>query len=336
MSPGILHEPDLGTLDLLGRVPIPLRRQFKDDIERTSARHLEATGRKISSCLLLGCEWYRPFDRLCQSSSDDERPGLVVSTLQDDLLEPTLLRTYGGSPAPRRPRHPALTDAGLVDATGTFHTFAVVPFVFLVDAGRLQGRPVPRTWSDLLHPMWHDEIVFGGWRPGEQGPFLEYNSFLLLSLFAEFGTDGMGAFASNVRNLVHNVRTARTMGTGDETVGCIAILPWLHAELSPRRQRVRVIWPDDGALAMPIVYMLKPSCAQRVASLVDYLTGDALARAWGRSCYPSAFADWPADARLKWHGWSYVFERDLPKETERAAELFFSRWTDPGSLRQCA
>jgi ABC-type Fe3+ transport system substrate-binding protein len=284
----------------------------------------------------MGCEWYRPFDRLRQSRCDEERPALVVSTLQDDLVEPRLLAAYGGSPAPRRARHPLLTEGGLVDPTGTFHTFAVVPFVFLVDTARLQGRPVPRTWGDLLHPSWHDEIVFGGWRPRNQGPYLEYNSFLLLSLWAEFGASGLAAFSANVRGLVHNIQTARTMGTGDDTVGSIAILPWLHAELSPRRPRVRVIWPEDGALAMPIVYMLKASRADRVAPLVEYLTGGDLARAWGRSCYPSAFAEWPAGARLKWHGWSYVFERNLSKENHRAAALFFSRRKDAGELRRCA
>ena len=51
--------PDLGRLDFLGRMPIPLRRPFKAGLDRTVAAHQAATGTRLECCFLGGGEWYR-------------------------------------------------------------------------------------------------------------------------------------------------------------------------------------------------------------------------------------------------------------------------------------
>ncbi len=58
--------------------------------------------------------------------------------------------------------------------------FAVAPFVLLVDRDRLDGRPVPRRWADLMDPIYRDQVVFSGWcREGERR-YRQVNTFFLL------------------------------------------------------------------------------------------------------------------------------------------------------------
>ena len=326
----VRHIPVHARLDFLGRMPIPLRRAFKAGLDQTTAAHRQTSGEPLRCCFLSGAEWYRPFDTL-SSNPVDALPGMLVSTFYHDILKPELLAHYtpdaGYVP---RPAHPACAAAGLDDPLGIFRTFAVIPFVFLVDEKRLRGRPAPQAWSDLLDPMWSDDIVFGGWRPNQQSAYQDYNSYLLLCLHREFGDAGLAAFAGNVRHLQHNIRTATQAGSNSREVGAIAILPWLQAELCPRRERTRVVWPVDGALAMPIGYLVKTGQESRVQPLIDYVDGEELGQVLSRNCYPptrpQAADAFPTGARLKWPGWDTVRQNDMAVASRLAAEVFFAAW----------
>ncbi|EXJ13510.1 ABC transporter substrate-binding protein [Imhoffiella purpurea] len=335
-------QSDLGRLDLLGRLPIPLRRPFKAGLDRTVIAHRRATGTELECRFLSGAEWYSPFDGLAGAPDAEALPGMLVTTLYQDILVPRLLAHY--TPAPERrpasPCHPSCLDGGLMDPFGIFRTFSVIPFVFLVDERRLKGRPAPRTWSDLLHPRWTDDIVFGGWRPNDRVPYQDYNAYLLLCLAEEFGRTGLEAFAGNVRHLQHNIRTATQAGSNSAGVGAVSVLPWLQAVLCPRRDRTRVVWPEDGALAMPIGYLVKPDAEARLAPLIDYVTGLEWGAALTRNCYPptnpavpNAF---PPGARLKWPGWDYCRAHDLGAETDRASQCFFDAWYGRMEVRACS
>ncbi|MDR3395049.1 MAG: ABC transporter substrate-binding protein [Parasulfuritortus sp.] len=331
--------PDTRHLDFLGRMPIPLRRAFKAGLDRTVADHRAATGVNLDCSFLSGAEWYKPFDALA-TANEEHLPGMLVTTFHHDILAPGLLARYAPGPSARQPNfHPACTAAGLPDPEGVFRLFAAIPFVFLVDEKRLKGRPAPRAWDDLLDPIWTDDIVFGGWRPNGQVPYQDYNSYLLLSLRREYGDDGLAAFAVNVRHLQHNIRTATQAGSNSRDVGAIAILPWLQAELSPRRERIRVVWPEDGALTMPIGYLVKPEAETRLWQLADYVSGVELGRTLVRNCYPPSNpaipGAFPAGAKLKWPGWDYARTHDLATESKRAADKFFTAWNEAHEVREC-
>lgn len=329
----------LGALDLLGRMPIPLRRAFKNGIDQTISTHRRHSGQSLHCCCLGGGEWYSPFDTLATESDPQRLPGMLVSTIYQDILSPRLWQHYAptaqSTPAPAL--HPACHAAGLADPQGVFRVFSVIPFVWLVDQRRLKGRKPPRVWEDLFDPCWRNEIVFGGWRPNHHVPYQDYNAYLLLALYHEYGADGVRAFARNVRQLQHNVRTATQSGSNSREVGTIAVLPWLQAELCPRRDRTHVLWPQDGALAMPIGFMLQAAATARLQPLVDYLYGQSLGQVLARNCYPPTTLGitgaFPAAARLKWPGWDYFQRSDFVAEQQHAAELFFTTHLQP--VEQC-
>lgn len=325
-----LPTPDeLGSLDLLGRMPIPLRRAFKSGIDKTVVQHRKASDLSLKCCCLGGGEWYSPFDTLATEPDATRLPGMLVSTIYQDILSPSLLHHYAPNTQsrPMPAMHPACIEAGLADPLGVFRVFSAIPFVWLVDQRRLKGRKPPRVWADLFDPCWAGDIVFGGWRPNTQVPYQDFNAYLLLSLFREYGAAGLEAFAANVRQLQHNVRTATQTGSNSREVGTIAILPWLQAELCPRRDRTTVIWPEDGALVMPIGFMIQAEAEQRLSPLLDYLNGPDLGAVLGRNCYPSTHAAmqaFPEHARLKWLGWEFFHQQNFTAEQQQAAELFFA------------
>lgn len=310
----------LDRLDLLARVPIPLRRPFKLALEPVAARH------GLEVCALMGGEWYAPFDALMRPGAT--RPGLVVTPWSPEKLCDHLVGTAEAIALPKSAAHPACAD--LLDPLGAFTVFAAIPLVFLVDHEKLGSRPPPRQWSDLLAPAYGGDVVFGGWRRHAGVPFTDYNQFLLLCLAEEFGAEGVRAFAAAVKGLRHNVVSARTAGSGHVDTAAVTVLPWLQAEMAPRRDRVSVIWPEDGAYAMPIGFVADPRRMDRLRPLVETLIGPELGRVLACNCYPPTTGAvpgaFPAATRLKWPGWERVRQGDMTERAAAAGRLFFESW----------
>jgi len=320
---GNAFRPALGSLDFLGRMPIPLRRPFRAGLERAT------TGHALTWSFLMGGEWDAPFDQILAAAALDQMPGMVLTHWAPDAVSARLLATYpGGGPRPSAGLAAPCDAAGLADPEGVFAPVAVIPLVFLVDHTRLGARPAPRRWSDLLGPLYRDDVVFGGWRPNDSVPFTDYNQTLLLGLFEAFGAEGLRAFAASVKTLRHNIVSCRTAGSGHAECGAVTVLPWLQAEMAPRRERVAVVWPEDGAMAMPIGFVSRPERRERLAPLIDFLQGPTLAAMLARNCYPAtrAGAGFPPGARLRWLGWDHVRGHDMAERARAAGRLFFDAW----------
>lgn len=315
--------PEVAGLDLLGRLPVPLRRPFKAVLDRVALCH------GLSACLLMGSEWYAPFAEL-PGLEADRMPGMVLSSWSTDLFSGPLADRLSGEAFhhPPAPQHPACVAAGLPDPAGAFSLLAVVPLVFLVDHRRLSGRPQPRCWSDLLNPIYAGDVVCGGWRPNGRVPYQDVNDFLLLCLLLELGAEGLRAFAANLRFLVPNIRTARIAGSNSAEGAAIAVMPWLQADISPRRDRVSVVWPEDGALAMPIGSFVRADRAERVRPLVEALHGPELARLLAANHYPptaagsaEGFDALPPGARLRWPGWERMRGAAVARQADLARRI---------------
>lgn len=327
--------PGSEVLDLLGRVPIPLRRSFAAGLERALAAQRARGGPELACRLLGGGQWQGSFAQLAGMPTE-RLPHMLVSHLGPEVATPRLLAHY----APASPRlagpacHPLCRQAGLPDPLGAFRLFAVVPFVFLVDRERLAGRPLPQAWPDLLEAHWAGDIVMGGQAPAPGQPLTEINDYLLMCLLAEHGPAGLRAYAANLGALEHNVRIARHFGSPGQGLGAVAVLPWLQAEMNPRRGRTQVVWPRDGALALPLGCLMAPGARERLAPLEAFLLGPDLAAQLARDCYPPAQAApgaFPSGARLKWPGWDLVRGQDLSRLTRQALEIFQAAWGQKGA-----
>jgi ABC-type Fe3+ transport system substrate-binding protein len=319
--------PHLAALDFLGRMPVPLRQGFAAGLDQAAAA---AGGRRI--CFVSGNEWYAPFDALAQTEATTGFPGMVLTPFTRDVLSNSFqkrLLAAGHAAVTHRALHPAA--ASLIDPAGLFSVFAVIPWVFLIDLRKLAHRPVPRRWVDLLDPVYNDQIVFGGWKRPSDGTYPDCNDFLLLHLYSRFGAAGLRAFADNTRAILHNTVASRLAGTNSPQGGAISIMPWMQADICPRRDRTAIIWPDDGAMTMPMGYSVASEQRERVRPLLDFICSDAYSAVLARNRYPAIWADGPqglpGGARLDWLGWDYTRTHDMTEETMTATRIFFAAWS---------
>ncbi|WP_051449001.1 ABC transporter substrate-binding protein [Tolumonas lignilytica] len=335
------------TPGFLGRVPVPLRQTFQADIERL-ANHYEAdTGKTLRYETCSGAEWFAPFKQLNQRTAPQNLPDMLCITGSADILSSPNLTHYRNDHAllAASAMHPAFAQSGLPDPQHIFHLFAAIPFVLLIDHEKLDGRPAPRRWADLLNPLYQSDIVFGGWKPDPGKPYTEFNRFLLLAIYRFFGSKGLHAFAQNVKDIQHHVVIARTAGTRSPQASAISILPWMQASMCPHRAHTEIIWPDDGALTMPLACLIQPKAITSLRPLIDYFYSAQWQQFLMQACYPPVMPTWctalPNDASFKWLGWDFVRENPMLQLSQTAATLFFNAWIPANRIpvkeyRQCS
>jgi len=329
-----------GKYDFMGHLPVPLKYTFKEGLERIQKKYFERTGKTLNCYFPMGGSGNEPFKILGRAKSANDLPGIVLSSAFDGLFGKKFLEKFADSgefrSCQKTPLPPIYADCGIKDPRNFFTVFSVAPIVILADIGKLKNLPRPRRWADLLNPIYRKKIIFGGWRKEGQKKFSEFNNFLLLNLYKDYGAESLKSLAQNTRNLLHYVYMSRIAGTA-ESEAAIYIMPWFLAGICPRRGKTEIIWPEDGALAFPTYLLIRNTESKRLGVLTRYLGGKKLGQYLNDNRYPSLNPDarspYPPGAKLKWIGWDYVYSNNVLKLMETASKIFFNHWRDPSPAK---
>lgn len=320
--------------DLLGTVPVPLRHRVRDGVAELVTGHHSAGGSPLQCCFPLGQGGHSPFDRLRFIRTLDDFPAMLVSCEHGNAFSRRFYHQHvaGGAFAACQPAPaaPVFADAGLIDRDGQIGVFAVAPFVLLVDRERLDGRPVPRRWADLMDPLYRDLVVFSGWRREGERRYRQVNTFLLLFIALRFGFDGLARMLRNVPALLHSAQMPRRAGTA-ASPGGIYVLPWSLADLCPRRTTTEVVWPEEGALAYPLWLTVKTAHAARLDVLLRHFYGPELADYLDHNRYPALCPGRrpavPPGARMTWPGWETIRDPATARTIKLVRDCFRERET---------
>jgi ABC-type Fe3+ transport system substrate-binding protein len=324
----------IGKHDFMGRIPVPLKYTFRDGFEKIIEKYRAKTGRDLVCYFPMGSGGNASLDAAVRAKDIGEFPGMLLSSAFDSAFENYFLEKYVKNgyfqSCQKTPLAQIYCDCAISDPLGAFTVYAVVPIVMLVDRKRLGLLPVPRYWRDILEPVYRKKIIFGGWRKNDHIPYSEFNNFLLLDLYRNYGPESLKAFAQNVKNLLHNVYMPRIAGTDSNLGAAIYILPWFLASICPRRENVSVVWPEDGALAYPLYFLAKKSELKRIKPLVEYVTGNDFGQYLSDNRYPSlnpeVVCPYSPAAKLKWVGWDYIYSNNVMEVMRLAAKTFFADW----------
>ena len=198
---------------------------------------------------------------------------------------------------------------GITDPDGHYTMLAMNLLVLVADRTRLGSRPVPQNWSDLLRPEYAKSIAIRGNR---DGTFCET---LLLSLFKDFGADGLSLLGRNVAWGWHPSQMVKSAGSGREDTPAICVMPLFFANTIKNRENVDIVWPVDGALVSPVTMLVKAEKREKLHKLISFLNGPEVAVICAGAAFPALHPGvdnrLPDNAVFKWIGWDYVKNHDL-------------------------
>jgi ABC-type Fe3+ transport system substrate-binding protein len=214
-----------------------------------------------------------------------------------------------------------LARRGFIDPKRRYTVLAINPMVMAADHTRLDGRPVPTRWADILRPEFERSV-------GAVGRGTSLNETLLLSLFKQFGRAGVERFGRAVAWAGHPAEMVTVAGRGLKQAPAVSIIDYFFAKMIKHQERVSIVWPDEGALAIPFVALAKAGKPGGLEEIGAFLTGKTFARICADAYFLPVRAGVPArlpgSLRLNWLGWDFLRGNDLDGLMEEIRTAFLS------------
>ena len=253
----------------------------------------------------------------------DAIPALTMAAGYNSLLDHTFQKrwvtTEHFAPRPWPQVNARLAPYGFADPLGLYRAIGVNVFVFVTDPARLAGRPVPDSWEALLSDAFIQDVVVCG--SGDKA-----SGSLMLHVQAHFGADGVRRLGRGVKAGRHPSQVIKHLGTGKPDCPAVAVMPYFFARLASLRNPAVVVWPRDGAAAMPFFLLVKRQAKDTTAAFATHLEGPEVGRICSGAFFPSLHPDVPCplpdEARLAWLGWDTIRNHDLGELRRQATEAF--------------
>lgn len=317
-------EPTGKKLHFLGYTYCPLKFTFKDCFEEVRQKYL-AGGGDFRHFVPSGCgEEDDPYrDKIWQVENIDDFPDITVAagfgdSFRQEFVDRFVQKGYFKSVAYEQ-INADFTAAGYEDPAGWYTPYSVLPVVMLVDRKKLGDLPVPRQWSDLLNPIYKNNIIIGA----SQGTIHED---LLLYIYKEHGAEGIAQLAANVKSGMHGAEMAKMAGIAGQQGAAIYVIAWLFAKACPRTEATTIIWPADGALITPMYLLVKETLREDLRTFVDFVMGPSYGQKSADNYFPVLHPQvdnkLPEQAGFKWLGWDYIRSHSLEDLKEHVVKIF--------------
>jgi SAM-dependent methyltransferase len=325
-------------VDFLGYAYCPVKQLFSDLCGKVLDGISESTGRAITSSLPAGCNLEDSWDGLHREKNIDAFPTMIASVSYGDFFADAFRRNHADA-GRFGARSPAVVAScfrrrEVIDPEGVYGIYAVCPLVMLVEPDLLEGRPLPRTLMDLCKSEYRGLICMSS----SHG---DVHDDSLAQLAQDGGIDAVKLFALNVERSLHGAEIARRAGTDHPGRSAISLVTWFFARSCPRKDRVVVVFPEDGAPSTPFYYTAKKNGSEKLGPLIELLEGQTLGQAFADQGFPAVNPlmdnHLPPDAWLRLPGWDFL--RAAPPEESRATLVatFYEAWwaSHPGRRNPC-
>ncbi|WP_321494999.1 ABC transporter substrate-binding protein [uncultured Desulfobacter sp.] len=310
-TPGLASMEAQKDLSFLGLMPcglkMPFSRAFSQFLNKLQATQGIGIQSAVEGNVNQELSYYSYVDTI---ESKNELPDIIVSAdfnvflghrFYNRFVAPGYFSGYGALNAGSN-----FSEAQILDPKNEYTILCVNPLVVVANLDKLENRALPKTWEDCLNPAWEKSLIIRG---GDGF----YCHAVLLPTFKDFGNQGLEALANNVLEGLHPAQMVNRIDNNGP--GALYVMPAFFAERIRHQERIKVIWPDDGALASPVILQVKPEKKEELKPVLDYLVGSQLAQILAGAGFPVPHADVAADIQakpLKWLGWDFLRQHDLP------------------------
>lgn len=316
-------------IDVAGLLPCPVRMPLLEAFNTFTREYQQRSGYKTRSRLeaaSVGAEWMD--ENIRSVTGADQLPDLFISAGFDTFFDPKGIGKYQQQGAFEAVGPTAVNrdfaHLQMVDPQHAYSIISVVPAVFMVDKMELGDLPVPRTWEDLLSPLYIQKVAL------PVGDFDLFNA-ILLNIYKEFGADGVRRLGRSMMRSMHPAQMVKGAGRIQPEKPMITILPYFFTKMAGAIKTVEIVWPEDGAIISPIFMLAKKQSLSKVQPVAEFMAGAEVGTVLAqKGLFPSLHNQvensLPEDASgvvpWKWLGWDYIYDNDIAALIAEVETLF--------------
>ncbi len=320
------HDYDI---DVAGLLPCPVRVPLLEAFNTFTDDYQQRSGFKTRSCLeaaSVGADWME--ENINSLTSSSQLPDLFISAGFDTFFDPQGIGLYqqqGNFEAVElNGVNRDFAEVDLIDPQHSYSIVSVVPAVFMVDKLELGDLPVPRTWTDLLKPIYEQRVAL------PVGDFDLFNA-ILLNIYKDFGDAGVERLAKSMLQSMHPAQMVKNAGRVQQAKPLVTILPYFFTRMAQNIKSVEIVWPQDGAIISPIFMLAKKSSMEKIQPLAEFMAGEEVGTILAqKGLFPSLNAQvknvlpdyFSGGVPWKWLGWDYIYANDIASLIKRLESVF--------------
>lgn len=203
--------------------------------------------------------------------------------------------------------HPVYSGTGLAKQGEVMRYLAADALVLVVDRTKYEHSAFPREWYELLHPALERSIVFCGDRDF-------YNHTLYAHFVRDFGLNALKQLRKNMHETMHPIDMVRALQSGNTVDAKIYVMPYSYARMVENYIDYQIIWPEDGAIILPVQMLVKKGSYERNKDLISLLTSAEAGKVFALSGLIPVNRNTDCSfvcGRLNWLGWDFLKSTDL-------------------------
>ena len=297
-----------GNINIIGLLPCPVRIPLLEQFNKLKSVDRINHNLKAAS---EGLDWLK---EEVKDSDADSLADIYISAGFDLFFEDDLMKKFKDQKVFKDfySDHEYNSDfnnenISLQDPNGDYSMIGVVPAVFLVNTMVLGDRPMPKTWSDLLDPMYKGSISL---------PVSDFDLFnaILIHLYKEFGIEALTTLGNQLISSMHPAQMVKSEKRS-RVKPAISIMPYFFTKMALPGSVMKAVWPEDGAIVSPIFMLTKKDKYEEIKEVTDLFvskeTGEILSH---KGLFPSVHKDVDnglTGKTFKWVGWDYINNNDI-------------------------
>jgi len=314
-----------GDLRISGLLPCPVRIPILERVRQLARAVHEEQGLRLGWSLSAASVGADQLNASIAAITDEaDLPEVFISAGFESFFDQTNLRRFKDA-GTFVDQGPAQINADFIelnvrDPGGHFTMLGVVPAVFLINEGLLDGQPAPRSWEELLEPRFENRISL------PVGDFDLFNG-ILLNLYKRFGDEGVKALSRNMLTSLHPSQTVGRFSSRQPQQPAVSIIPYFFSKMTLKSKVIRTAWPEDGAIICPIFMLVKRSALPAIQPVADAFlskgVGEVLAhRGLFPVLHPEVDNRLPPEASFAWLGWDFIEQHDLGQLIPKLDKIF--------------
>ncbi len=297
-------------MNLLALLPcplkLPLQEAFSKFVQKNNLNNLEYLIEGNAN------KQYSYYSFVEQLEDIDEIPDIVISPginsfYYKNFVDKFIDKGLFVSVSQNTPNN-LLSQIGVDDPGGNYTVIAMNLLVMVVDKLKIGNIPVPRSWGDLMQPEFEKKVAIRG----QNNSFCETT---LLTLFKQFGFEGVRKLGKAVKYGWHPSQMAKLAGSNSNDSPVISVMPYFFTKTIKHKENVEVVWPKDGAIISPVTMLVKADKAKELKQITEFFTGAEVGRICAAASFPTMHPEidnkLPQSANLNWIGWEFIKEYDI-------------------------